>query len=209
MLCVQCSVCSFSHCWFWHLAWSWWLGGVIKLLPVSKSASSLQVINTQQLTRASHGREAKWGNKLTKQLLILLYTVIVIKCHWRWNIWQYFVTKNKMSSSNYRKKSRRSDHDARTSRRSKSADPPQVSLPGEGRSHPSSKMSKTESSGDSNNEKLLVALRIRPLKNEEMSRGYESVATKVDSKVRKEWLVRYKVINGKYCFSSDGASCLY
>ena len=28
-----------------------------------------------------------------------------------------------------------------------------------------------------------VALRIRPLKNEEMSRGYESVATKVDSKM--------------------------
>ena len=28
-----------------------------------------------------------------------------------------------------------------------------------------------------------VALRIRPLKNEEMARGYQSVATKVDSKV--------------------------
>ena len=90
-----------------------------------------------------------------------------------------------MSSSNYRKKSRRSDHhDVRISRRSKSADQPQVSLPGDGRSNPSSsKVSKTESSKDSNNEKLLVALRIRPLKNEEISRGYESVATKVDSKV--------------------------
>ena len=92
-----------------------------------------------------------------------------------------------MSSSNYRKKSRRSDHDARTSRRSKSADPPQVPLPGDRRSNPSSsKVSKSESSGDSNNEKLLVALRIRPLKNEEISRGYESVATKVDSKVLKK-----------------------
>ena len=99
-----------------------------------------------------------------------------------------------MSSSNYRKKSRRSDHDVRTSRRSKSADPPQVSLPGDGRSKmnpSSSKVSRTESSGDSNNEKLLVALRIRPLKNEEISRGYESVATKIDSKVRNEMSFTY------------------
>ena len=111
------------------------------------------------------------------------------------------VIAKKMSSSNYRKKSRRYDQDSGSRRRSRSADQPQVAVPGEVRnsvnlssceSHgfqrikttpSSSKVSNSESGGDSNNEKLLVALRIRPLKNEERSRGYESVATKVDSKV--------------------------
>ena len=78
----------------------------------------------------------------------------------------------------YRKKSRRSDPYGSGSggsrRRSKSADPLPVTK--------NEEKDKKED-GESNNEKLLVALRIRPLKNEEMARGYESVATKVDSKM--------------------------
>ena len=79
--------------------------------------------------------------------------------------------------SGHRKKSRKSNpYDAGGGRRrSKSADPLPVSQ--------SEDFDKKEDGEKSNNEKLLVALRIRPLKNEEAARGYESVATKVDSKM--------------------------
>merc|ERR1719150_3330362 len=44
-------------------------------------------------------------------------------------------------------------------------------------------MSEGSVQGDSNNDKLMVALRIRPLKREELTRGYKAVATKVDDKM--------------------------
>ncbi|XP_023325995.1 kinesin-like protein KIF19 isoform X2 [Eurytemora carolleeae] len=40
-----------------------------------------------------------------------------------------------------------------------------------------------EARGEVNNEKLMVALRIRPLKQEEISRGYRAMAERVDSKM--------------------------
>merc|ERR1719507_2011520 len=44
-------------------------------------------------------------------------------------------------------------------------------------------MSEGSVQGDSNNDKLMVALRIHPLKREEVTRGYKAVATKVDDKM--------------------------
>jgi len=79
--------------------------------------------------------------------------------------------------SSHRKKSRKKTDPGQGGRgRSRSADDYRGTIQEEGERN-------EEKKKESNNEKLLVALRIRPLKHEESARGYKAVAAKIDSKM--------------------------